>query len=198
MELHLSPPLVLGNSLATELKRVMPHEMPHPDHIGDPNERWRWVALFFYYFPCTLFFVIHTIFVSFLPYEFSFASTWSICISTSELHPNWCQYYEEGTPNVCFDIFRDEHRKYHEKHKGHDSMHTWMVLILFFVLIVAQILLVQWRRIRPRSYNVPSLLHFPLASRLAVFLPAPRFSGEVHWVKAYLDMVDTRLKLKMY
>ena len=42
----------------------------------------------------------------------------------------------------------------HEKHKGHEAMHSEMVLILFATLIVAQIALVQWKKRHYRSYSV--------------------------------------------
>jgi len=42
----------------------------------------------------------------------------------------------------------------HEKHRGHESMHAEMVLILIVTLVVAQLLLVQWRKRHFRSYQV--------------------------------------------
>lgn len=51
-------------------------------------------------------------------------------------------------------ISRVEHQKLHEKHRGHEAMHAEMVLILIFTLIVAQILLVQWRQRHFKSYQV--------------------------------------------
>ena len=52
------------------------------------------------------------------------------------------------------DKWRLEHLKMHEKHRGHESMHAEMVLILFATLIVSQIALVKWRQIYPNSYHV--------------------------------------------
>jgi len=49
---------------------------------------------------------------------------------------------------------RVEHQRMHEKHRGHESMHAEMVLILIATLVVAQILLVQWRKYHFRSYQV--------------------------------------------
>ena len=49
---------------------------------------------------------------------------------------------------------RLEHMKMHELHRGHESMHAEMVLILFVTLIVSQIGLVKWRQISPQSYHV--------------------------------------------
>ena len=45
----------------------------------------------------------------------------------------------------------------HEKHKGHESMHAEMILILFATLIISQIALVKWRQTYPNSYHVSSL-----------------------------------------
>lgn len=53
--------------------------------------------------------------------------------------------------------FRIEHEKLHEKHKGHEKMHAEMVLILIVTLVVAQILLVQWKRLFPKSYHAVTL-----------------------------------------
>ncbi|CAK6445876.1 unnamed protein product [Pipistrellus nathusii] len=43
-------------------------------------------------------------------------------------------------------------------HRGHDSMHMEMILIFFSTLIIAQIVLVQWRQRHGRSYNLVTLL----------------------------------------
>ncbi|KAL0629560.1 RING finger protein 121 [Plecturocebus cupreus] len=47
-----------------------------------------------------------------------------------------------------------EHARMHAKHRGHEAMHAEMVLILIATLVVAQLLLVQWKQRHPRSYNV--------------------------------------------
>jgi RING finger protein 121 len=44
----------------------------------------------------------------------------------------------------------------HEQHRGHESMHAEMVLILFATLVVSQIALVKWRQMYPHSYHVGS------------------------------------------
>uniref|UniRef100_A0A7M4FHV2 Ring finger protein 121 n=1 Tax=Crocodylus porosus TaxID=8502 RepID=A0A7M4FHV2_CROPO len=49
---------------------------------------------------------------------------------------------------------RVEHARMHAKHRGHEAMHAEMVLILIATLVVAQLLLVQWKQRHPRSYNV--------------------------------------------
>lgn len=51
-------------------------------------------------------------------------------------------------------VFRVQHERLHVKHRGHEAMHAEMVLILVATLIVAQIVLVQWKQRHHRSYNV--------------------------------------------
>uniref|UniRef100_A0A8C1QJU8 RING-type domain-containing protein n=2 Tax=Cyprinus carpio TaxID=7962 RepID=A0A8C1QJU8_CYPCA len=41
----------------------------------------------------------------------------------------------------------------HAKHKGHEAMHAEMVLILIVTLVIAQLVLVQWKQRHPKSYN---------------------------------------------
>ncbi|CAG0887943.1 unnamed protein product [Darwinula stevensoni] len=53
--------------------------------------------------------------------------------------------------------WRYEHQKLHELHKGHEAMHMEMVLILLVTMIVAQVLLIQWRQRHVKSYQVVSL-----------------------------------------
>uniref|UniRef100_A0A8C3PMR5 Ring finger protein 121 n=1 Tax=Calidris pygmaea TaxID=425635 RepID=A0A8C3PMR5_9CHAR len=50
-----------------------------------------------------------------------------------------------------------EHARMHAKHRGHEAMHAEMVLILIATLVVAQLLLVQWKQRHPRSYNMVTL-----------------------------------------
>ena len=49
---------------------------------------------------------------------------------------------------------RIEHEKLHAKHKGHEAMHMEMILILFSTLIVAQVLLVKWKKHYYKSFQV--------------------------------------------
>ncbi|CAG0887945.1 unnamed protein product [Darwinula stevensoni] len=56
-----------------------------------------------------------------------------------------------------FSFDRYEHQKLHELHKGHEAMHMEMVLILLVTMIVAQVLLIQWRQRHVKSYQVVSL-----------------------------------------
>lgn len=51
-----------------------------------------------------------------------------------------------------------EHAQMHEKHKGHEQMHLEMVLVLLIVIIVAQIVLVQWKKWHFKSYQAATLL----------------------------------------
>uniref|UniRef100_A0A3Q2WZC5 Ring finger protein 175 n=1 Tax=Haplochromis burtoni TaxID=8153 RepID=A0A3Q2WZC5_HAPBU len=46
----------------------------------------------------------------------------------------------------------------HMKHRGHEAMHAEMVLILIATLVVAQIVLVQWKQRHHRSYNLVTLV----------------------------------------
>lgn len=55
---------------------------------------------------------------------------------------------------MLFLFHRVEHAKMHAKHKGHEAMHAEMVLILIVTLVVAQLVLVQWKQRHPKSYNV--------------------------------------------
>ena len=55
--------------------------------------------------------------------------------------------------DVCLSI-RVQHERLHATHRGHEAMHAEMVLILVATLLVAQIVLVQWRQRHHRSYNV--------------------------------------------
>ncbi|KAL5012036.1 hypothetical protein ScPMuIL_010587 [Solemya velum] len=54
--------------------------------------------------------------------------------------------------------WRIEHQRLHEKHRGHEAMHAEMVLILIATLVVAQVLLVQWKQRHFRSYQRVTLL----------------------------------------
>lgn len=51
-------------------------------------------------------------------------------------------------------LCRVQHEKLHVKHRGHEAMHAEMVLILIATLVVAQIVLVQWKHRHCRSYTV--------------------------------------------
>ncbi|XP_018775683.1 RING finger protein 121 isoform X8 [Serinus canaria] len=53
--------------------------------------------------------------------------------------------------------WRVEHVRMHAKHRGHEAMHAEMVLILIATLVVAQLLLMQWKQRHPRSYNMVTL-----------------------------------------
>lgn len=63
---------------------------------------------------------------------------------------------------------RIEHQKIHEKHKGHDKMHAEMVLILILTLIVAQVLLIEWKKRHYRSYSVSITIPINMLANLRV------------------------------
>merc|ERR1712061_335961 len=53
---------------------------------------------------------------------------------------------------------RIEHAEFHKKHKGHEAMHSEMVLILIAMIILGQFALVQWRQKSPKTYHMTTLL----------------------------------------
>ncbi|CAH3022343.1 unnamed protein product, partial [Porites evermanni] len=56
------------------------------------------------------------------------------------------------------ELWRIEHEKLHAKHKGHEAMHMEMVLILFSTLVVAQVLLVKWKKHYYKSFQAVTLV----------------------------------------
>ncbi|EEB10744.1 RING finger protein, putative [Pediculus humanus corporis] len=54
--------------------------------------------------------------------------------------------------------WRLEHIQIHERHRGHESMHAEMVIILIVTLVVAQIVLVQWKQRHYQSYQLVTLI----------------------------------------
>ncbi|XP_071452861.1 E3 ubiquitin ligase Rnf121 isoform X1 [Hetaerina americana] len=54
--------------------------------------------------------------------------------------------------------WRLEHMKIHEQHKGHESMHAEMILILLVTLVVAQVVLVEWKKRHYKSYQTATLI----------------------------------------
>ncbi|XP_067140326.1 E3 ubiquitin ligase Rnf121 [Centruroides vittatus] len=54
--------------------------------------------------------------------------------------------------------WRIVHKQLHEKHKGHENMHAMMILILIASVLVAQVVLVEWKKRHYRSYQRVSLL----------------------------------------
>ncbi|XP_054205730.1 RING finger protein 175 isoform X1 [Homo sapiens] len=51
------------------------------------------------------------------------------------------------------DTWNLQQERMYKMHRGHDSMHVEMILIFLCVLVIAQIVLVQWRQRHGRSYN---------------------------------------------
>nr|XP_020454671.1 RING finger protein 121 isoform X2 [Monopterus albus] len=69
--------------------------------------------------------------------------------------------------------WRVEHARMHAKHKGHEAMHAEMVLILIVTLVVAQLVLVQWKQRHPRSYNLVTLFQ--------MWVVPLYFTTKLHW-----------------
>lgn len=67
-------------------------------------------------------------------------------------------------------FYRIEHEKLHAKHKGHEAMHMEMVLILFSTLIVAQVLLVKWKKHYYKSFMVNNQFESKLDFKSFLFL----------------------------
>ncbi|XP_060532449.1 E3 ubiquitin ligase Rnf121 [Cylas formicarius] len=53
---------------------------------------------------------------------------------------------------------RLDHQNLHEQHKGHEKMHAEMVFILILTLIVAQVVLIEWKKRHYRSYSIVTLI----------------------------------------
>ena len=62
--------------------------------------------------------------------------------------------YVTSVEYVVLSFHRVEHARMHAKHEGHAAMHAEMVLILIVTLVVAQLVLVQWKQRHSKSYNV--------------------------------------------
>ena len=60
---------------------------------------------------------------------------------------DWSKWSHEEQHNL-------RHRMLEEKHRGHDMMHTEMILILFGSILLAQLLLYVWRQKHRKSYQV--------------------------------------------
>ncbi|KAM5230051.1 RING finger protein 175 isoform 2-T2 [Hipposideros larvatus] len=56
------------------------------------------------------------------------------------------------------DEWNLQQERMYKMHRGHESMHVEMILIFLCILIIAQIVLVQWRKRHGRSYNLVTLL----------------------------------------
>ncbi|XP_007910475.2 RING finger protein 121 [Callorhinchus milii] len=69
--------------------------------------------------------------------------------------------------------WRVEHARMHAKHRGHEAMHAEMVLILIITLVLAQILLVQWKQRHPKSYNLVTLFQ--------MWVVPLYFTAKLHW-----------------
>ncbi|KAL4843546.1 hypothetical protein H8958_015685 [Nasalis larvatus] len=56
------------------------------------------------------------------------------------------------------DAWNLQQERMYKMHRGHESMHVEMILIFLCILVIAQIVLVQWRQRHGRSYNLVTLL----------------------------------------
>ncbi|KAL3120775.1 hypothetical protein niasHT_008067 [Heterodera trifolii] len=54
--------------------------------------------------------------------------------------------------------WRREHEEMHRKHRGHDAMHAEMFIIFIVSMVVAQIILMLWKRRHFRSYQFATLV----------------------------------------
>lgn len=87
----------------------------------------------------------------------------------------------------------------HAKHKGHEAMHAEMVLILIVTLVVAQLVLVQWKQRHSKSYNVGhhsdlKLFEISLYSRQShVFLKLAYHTGPWSFFSPYSYCAHTYL-----
>lgn len=52
---------------------------------------------------------------------------------------------------------QQEHLLMHEKHRGHESMHAVMLLILIASMFLAQVLLIYWRKKSFKTYQNVSM-----------------------------------------
>lgn len=71
--------------------------------------------------------------------------------------------------NPPLHLYRVQHERLHMKHRGHEAMHAEMVLILIATLVVAQIVLVQWKQRHHRSYNVSAASREAKGTDLSLF-----------------------------
>ena len=44
------------------------------------------------------------------------------------------------------EALRKQHMQFHEKHRGHEQMHAEMLIILIVTLLLAQVVLVEWKK----------------------------------------------------
>ena len=62
--------------------------------------------------------------------------------------------YTNGNLLTFTQTSRHAHEALHKAHKGHESMHAQMLMILLVTVLVAQVVLVEWRKRHFRSYQV--------------------------------------------
>ncbi|XP_012286177.1 RING finger protein 121 isoform X2 [Orussus abietinus] len=72
-----------------------------------------------------------------------------------DLHTVINKSEDEMTPE---EKWRMEHIKLHAEHQGHESMHAEMLIILLFTLVVAQLVLVEWKKLHFKSFQLITLI----------------------------------------
>ncbi|KAF7462548.1 hypothetical protein GHT09_012225 [Marmota monax] len=91
-----------------------------------------------------------------------------------------------------------QQERMYKMHRGHESMHVEMILIFLCTLVVAQVVLVQWRQRHGRSYNVshPWLLeaHFSFSLPRCSFVTTlcPYCFGLNQWFSSRYNSVPKR------
>lgn len=89
---------------------------------------------------------------------------------------------------------RAEHQLMHEKHKGHEAMHSEMVLILFITLIVAQVILVEWKKRHYKSYSV----FYIFAIYLSIHMKNIRHFIIGHYTACHVDYTVSDIDLLQF
>lgn len=62
------------------------------------------------------------------------------------------------TFSYSFQNQRLKHEALHEKHRGHESMHAEMVLILLITLVISQFILVFWKTKHFKSFQFVTMI----------------------------------------
>uniref|UniRef100_A0A8D2FFU0 Ring finger protein 175 n=1 Tax=Theropithecus gelada TaxID=9565 RepID=A0A8D2FFU0_THEGE len=70
----------------------------------------------------------------------------------------FCVFQISHTKLSAEDAWNLQQERMYKMHRGHESMHVEMILIFLCILVIAQIVLVQWRQRHGRSYNLVTLL----------------------------------------
>ncbi|KAF5923425.1 hypothetical protein HPG69_006595 [Diceros bicornis minor] len=73
-----------------------------------------------------------------------------------------------------------QQKRMYKMHRGHESMHMEMILIFLCALVIAQIVLVQWRQRHGRSYNL-LMLSAKLVTLLQMWVVPLYFTIKLYW-----------------